>query len=391
MIMNKLLSLLVPVFTLVSLSSHAAQSNISGNIINGAGQKLYFEQFFETRLNKLDSVTLDKSGKFSFNVNSEVTDYYRISIKPTDFVVFIIKPGDKITVKADAKALNKSYTVKGSEYTMHLKEFSDLVNSYIKERDTISARFKRAIAAQKDAESEKLGKELGNAYNKFTVSRDAFLDKYPTSPALFAVLSHVNPSADYDQLKKIEKAMEKDMPNSWFRLQVKMAIKKIDDQRAIEEAKAKEAERQKLLKENLMPGKMAPDFTMADSMGIQKKLSDLRGQYVLLDFWASWCGPCRKENPNVIANYAKYKDKGFTVMSVSLDFDRKKWLDAIKKDKLVWPNHVSELKGWQTSVLPSYGITGIPFTVLIDKNGKIVQTNLRGPALEEKLKEIFGY
>jgi thiol-disulfide isomerase/thioredoxin len=390
MIMNKLLSLFVLVFVL-ALTSHAASSTLSGNITNGAGQKLYFEQYFETRLNKLDSVVLDKSGKFEFKLNNEVTDYYRISTKPTDFIVFIIKPGDKITVKADAKALNKTYTVKGSEYTSQLKEFSDLVNNYIRERDTISARFKRAIAAQKDAESEKLGKELGDAYNKFTVNRDAYLNKYPNSPALFAVLSHINPSADYEQLKKIEKAMEKDMPNSWFRLQVKMAIKKIDDQRAIEEAKAKEAERQKQIKENLAPGKMAPDFSMADSIGVQKKLSDLRGKYVLLDFWASWCGPCRKENPNVIANYAKYKDKGFTVMSVSLDFDRKKWIDAIKKDQLVWPNHVSELKGWQTTVLPTYGITGIPFTVLIDKEGKIVQTNLRGPALEEKLKEIFGY
>ncbi|HYG52921.1 MAG TPA: redoxin family protein [Flavobacteriales bacterium] len=389
--MNTFLSFFTAVLALVSFPSQATQSTISGNITNGAGKKIYFEQYFETRLNKLDSATLDKSGKFAFQVNHEVTDYYRISIKPTDFIVFIIKPGDKITVKADANALNKTYTVKGSEFSQHLKEFSDLVNGYIRERDTISARFKRAIAAQKDAESEKLGKELGDAYNKFTINRDAFLNKYPSSPALFAALSHINPATDYDQLKKIEKAMERDMPNSWFRLQVKMAIKKIDDQRAIEEAKAKEAERQKQVKENLMPGKMAPDFTMADSNGVQKKLSALRGQYVLLDFWASWCGPCRKENPNVIANYAKYKDKGFTVMSVSLDFDRKKWLDAIKKDKLIWPNHVSELKGWQTSVLPSYGITGIPFTVLIDKEGKIVQTNLRGPALEEKLKEIFGY
>jgi thiol-disulfide isomerase/thioredoxin len=126
-------------------------------------------------------------------------------------------------------------------------------------------------------------------------------------------------------------------------------------------------------------------------MGITKTLSKLRGNYVLLDFWASWCGPCRAENPNVVRNYRKYKDKGFTVMSVSLDTDRTKWLAAIKKDGLEWPNHVSELKGWQTSVLPNYGINSIPYTVLIDKEGKIIQTNLRGPALEAKLKEIFGY
>jgi thiol-disulfide isomerase/thioredoxin len=130
---------------------------------------------------------------------------------------------------------------------------------------------------------------------------------------------------------------------------------------------------------------------MADANGNELTLSSLRGQYVLLDFWASWCGPCRKENPNVVKLYNKYKEKGFTVYSVSLDNSKDKWIDAIAKDALTWPNHVSELKGWNTSVLGSYGVTGIPFTVLIDKEGNIVQAHLRGPALESKLQEIFGF
>jgi thiol-disulfide isomerase/thioredoxin len=130
---------------------------------------------------------------------------------------------------------------------------------------------------------------------------------------------------------------------------------------------------------------------MADTTGKQIALSSLKGNYVLVDFWASWCGPCRMENPNVVNLYNKYKDKGFTVYSVSLDDRRGSWIAAIKKDNLLWPNHVSELKKWNTSVLGTFGITGIPYTILIDKEGNIVQTHLRGQSLELKLKEIFGF
>lgn len=376
---------------LFTLKANAGISTITGTLSNAEGKKLYFEQYVKGVLQKLDSVKLDKTGKFTFKATHDKVEFYRISTKSTDFAVFITSPNEKISVTGDAEKLNKTYKVKGSVYSSHIKEFSDVVNNYVVERDTISARFKRAMAAGKTEESEKLGKDLGAAYDKFLVNRNEFLKKYPNSPATFAVMSHLNPQTDYDLIKKIELALEKTMPGSFFYEQVKSNTRKIEEAKLAEELKAKEAERLAKSRELTQPGKIAPDVIMADSMGITKTLSKLRGNYVLLDFWASWCGPCRAENPNVVRNYRKYKDKGFTVMSVSLDTDRTKWLAAIKKDGLEWPNHVSELKGWQTSVLPNYGINSIPYTVLIDKEGKIIQTNLRGPALEAKLKEIFGY
>jgi thiol-disulfide isomerase/thioredoxin len=121
------------------------------------------------------------------------------------------------------------------------------------------------------------------------------------------------------------------------------------------------------------------------------KLSDLQGQVVLLDFWASWCGPCRAENPNVVKNYQKYKDAGFTVMSVSLDSNKDKWLAAIAADQLSWPNHVSDLGGWKSKVAQQYGVNSIPFTILLDKEGRVIATNLRGAALEQTLQQIFGF
>jgi peroxiredoxin len=136
-------------------------------------------------------------------------------------------------------------------------------------------------------------------------------------------------------------------------------------------------------------GDLAPDIALKNKDGKVIKLSDLRGQIVLLDFWASWCGPCRMENPNVVKVYNEFQSKGFTVYSVSIDSDMNKWLEAIAKDGLVWNNHVSELKGWQTDVIQSYQVKGIPATFLIDQNGYIVATNLRGDALRNKLVELI--
>lgn len=137
-------------------------------------------------------------------------------------------------------------------------------------------------------------------------------------------------------------------------------------------------------------GEEAPEIVLDDREGKPMKLSSLRGKVVLLDFWASWCGPCRHENPTVVAAYQKYEPKGFTVFSVSLDQSKEKWLAAIQKDGLVWNNHVSDLKGWQSAGAALYKVTGIPATFIVGKDGKIVAKNLRGPALEEKLRELLG-
>jgi thiol-disulfide isomerase/thioredoxin len=134
----------------------------------------------------------------------------------------------------------------------------------------------------------------------------------------------------------------------------------------------------------------AIEIAQTDTAGVVRKLSDLKGKVVLIDFWASWCGPCRKENPTVVAAYKKYRDKGFEVFSVSLDQDKSRWISAIQQDGLIWPNHVSDLRSWQNVAAGLYGVSSIPKTVLLDRNGTITDHNLRGEALDKKLKEIFG-
>ena len=136
-------------------------------------------------------------------------------------------------------------------------------------------------------------------------------------------------------------------------------------------------------------GAIAPELEFPNPDGKMLKLSDLRGKVVLIDFWASWCGPCRKENPNVTNIYRKYHDKGFEIFSVSLDSDAASWKRAIETDKLVWPNHVSDLKKWQSQAAAIYNVRSIPSTFLLDKEGRIVQKNLRGADLENAVKQLL--
>ncbi|MBL0308712.1 MAG: TlpA family protein disulfide reductase [Bacteroidetes bacterium] len=137
-------------------------------------------------------------------------------------------------------------------------------------------------------------------------------------------------------------------------------------------------------------GKEAPDIDLKDPNGKNIKLSSLKGKVVLLDFWASWCGPCRVEMPNVVSVYKKYKDKGFTVYSVSLDKEANAWKNSIAALGMVWENHVSDLKYWQSEAALRYGVQGIPAAYLLDRNGIIIaKDGLRGPALEQKVAEVI--
>jgi len=199
-----------------------------------------------------------------------------------------------------------------------------------------------------------------------------YADTVSNTLLAYMAVNHLPIENHYDTYKKVLSRLESDMPGS----------KMTENFASFVKSSASVL--------NTAVGSEAPNISLTSPDGKTLDLKQLRGKYVLLDFWASWCGPCRRENPNVVAMYKKYNNKGFEIFSVSLDSNKDKWIEAIKKDNLIWKGHVSDLGGWQSAPAALYSVKSIPTTFLLDKEGKIIAKNLRGPALEQKLAELFA-
>jgi peroxiredoxin len=276
-------------------------------------------------------------------------------------VVFL--SNENIQVTGDANDLQK-LTVKGSRSHDDFRLF----------QDTFNPLFQRLSEITKEAQSGQSGNDsLMNIYNeqlvKIRSSIDAFIDKNKSSavsPFLLLVTNEIvgDPEKVQTQLRSLDEKVQKGFYGKILQEQLDKANKG-----AI--------------------GSDAIAFTQNDTTGNPVSLTSFKGKYVLLDFWASWCKPCRIENPNVVAAFNKFKNKNFTVLGISLDRSREPWIRAINDDNLTW-THVSDLKFWSNEVAVQYGIESIPQNYLIDPNGKIIAKNLRGEELQSRLCELLG-
>lgn len=358
-------------FTHFSIAQNPISVKVSGNVFNTTVDSVYLSQFIGNSFVNISSAPMSKKGDFAIKCNVPYQDFYVLRFGD-ERINLILREGSDVKVYGDGKNLTLFCNIIGSEESANMKEFI----GQMQQINMRSEELQRAMQAN-PAEREQIARQLENELNAFKTQRQVFVSQNNNSPALLPALSTIDPNTEWAEFEQVAMMLQNSLPGS-------PTIKGNFDNFLAQKA-------QKEALDFLAPGKPAPDFEELMVDGKTKmKLSDLKGKVVLLDFWASWCGPCRRENPNVVALYEKYKNKGFTVMSVSLDKEGDKWKQAITQDKLAWPYHVSDLQGWSCAAAKVYQVRGIPFTVLIDQEGNIIQTKLRGPDLERELQRIFG-
>lgn len=343
---------------------------IAGTVKNETDEKVYLE--YEENGKKIKDSTQIKNGVFKFKGKVEEPVYSVIRTNGGKTYLGMFLENTPITVTIDTAA--KIIAVAGSKEDSIYREWESKWFIVTKKAGVIYKKIDEAYKGlEKDAKLDpKIRKGFDDEFSLLDTETDStvfpIVKQYPNSYAsAFIILCR------YVDWNKPEIAAK-----SYALLSDK--IKKSDYGRKIStyiELDAKTG-----------IGRTAIDFTMNDISGKPIKLSDLRGQYVLVDFWASWCGPCRKENPNVLAAYAKYHVKGMEILAVSLDSKMELWEKAVKNDKLPWI-HVSDLKGFENEAAILYGVKIVPSNYLLDPNGVIVARNLRGEDLEKKLAEIF--
>lgn len=351
---------------------------VEGELKGAADQKVFLEQipFNQEAPQVLDTSEM-RNGKFALKANSNEEGLYRIRFEQNPAYLFINDKKD-IRIIADSEDSTLKSTRVSSPATTSLYHFIVVLDSA--HTKMLSDDQTRQMFMQSGNDS--MATAVSNSFaitQKWTgdyIRNYADTSKSPVV-ALFA-LSYAMDMVRQDTVFAMLDKIKKKWPNS---TSVKEVAKQFD-------AFAQNQQQGTQMQQGLPVGTVAPEITMDDPDGKPFSLSTLRGKYVLVDFWASWCGPCRAENPNVVNAYEQYKNKNFTILGVSLDQSRTNWLKAIKDDKLDW-KQISDLKFWESAAVPLYQIQGIPYNVLIDPQGKIIASELRGPALEAKLAEVL--
>lgn len=351
------------------------QYTVSGEIQGAAGQQLKLMEFTNKQVITIDSVVLAENGAFELKASTTEPTVFVLNLDGR-LIPFLAKNGDEISIRADINTYDKAYEISGSEGSEALKTFFNAFNAFQEGVNQLNL-FIEPYVNTPQFDSVRIIAQ--NRYEALEEKQKAFVydffkKKDESVVPIYAILfagGFISPENDYVWYEKRLEQFELSHPKSKYTAYLKAFI----------EPYAAQA--------NLQVGKEAPDFSLKTPEGVSMKLSDLRGKYILIDFWASWCAPCRKENPNVVRLHNRFKDKGFDILGVSLDRDSSAWVKAIKDDQLNW-SQVSDLKYWDSEAAALYNITGIPATYLIDPKGVIVGRNLRGQELEAKLESLLN-
>ena len=314
----------------------------------------------------IDTFDLQKDNTFKESVTVKEPGFFRLNLFGKQYVTLILDEQD-VQINADLNS-EKPAQITGSRDTEYLEQINKIILGSQEKVKALEQEFIEAKNKQNETRMQELHEEYLKLEERKRVQVKDALRGMKSSVAQVYGISYLNQEEDFPFLDSLSSRLVKDLPDSKY---VKDFAQGVNSMKAT------------------VVGQVAPEISLPNPQGETKKLSELRGNVVLIDFWAAWCGPCRRENPNVVKVYNKYHDKGFEIFGVSLDRNREDWLKAIEKDGLVW-TQVSDLSYFNSEAARTYNINAIPATVLLDKEGRIIARNLRGPALEAKLAEIFG-
>ena len=362
---------------------------INGKLINPIkGKYVFLDELKSTELVTVDSAMVSDDGTFLFRRFIESPSFYLLKTDETNFLTMLLEPGQKIQIKAYQDSLNYPAYISGSKGTELMNGYNKRLESTISKLKGLRGIYLQYLNTPELASAMDSLVSMAQSYlNEINIYTKKYIDENINSLVILVALYQqvapgeyiLHPEKDLKYFIRVDSSLSSLYPDyepvKSLHAQVQEMVSNINSQ--------------DLKSPVSFEGIEAPEISLPDPQGDTIKLSSTRGNVVLLDFWATWCSPCRRENPNLVKAYTLYHSKGFQIYQVSLDKTKEAWLNGIQEDHLEKWIHVSDVKYWNSVVVPLYSIDSIPCNFLIDKDGRVIDSYLRGEKLQNKLAELF--